>query len=160
MIVFISCDVDDLPDTDADPPEFTFTLQGPGLNRTFTPRDNFEELQVNLVAGGDYSFTFFGADAGGVRKVLLQAPAQFLSFSDLAADVDIENNGFAYIISKAGDFNTPTTGLTITGTLNVTGSSGEYPSIYMEVMDFASPANVTSATLQIGIVDNLDEAGF
>lgn len=159
-IVFLSCEVDDIPETDTDPPEFTFTLRGPGINRTFTPRDNFEEFQVNLLAGEAYSFTFLGADAGGVRKIWLRAPSDYLNFADLATDVVREDSGFTTTISKAGDFAAPMTGLTITGTVHVIGEALAFPSIYIEVQDFATPINVTSATLQIGIVDDPNDAGI
>ena len=159
-MIFFSCEVEEIPDTDTDPPEFTFTLQGPGINRTFTPRDNFEELNINLVSGETYSFTFFGTDAGGVRKIRLTAPSNVLAFTDLGSGIDSEDSGFATTISKSGDFENPLTGLTMRGDINVAGEFGEFPSIYMEVQDFAYPINVTSATLQIGIVDDPNEAGI
>lgn len=160
MFHLLSCDVEEIPETDNEPPEFTLTIQGDGVNQTFTPRDNFDEIQLNLLKDATYDFTFLGADAGGVELTVLFAHLQSLDFSDLASDVERVENEFKTTISKSGDINNALTALSMTGKIELIGNVNESFTLELEVHDFASPANSTYASLHIFIVDDPDMVGL
>lgn len=159
IIPLSSCEVEEIPEVDNDPPEFTLTIQGPGVNRTFTQRDDFDN-QLNLLKNSTYDFTFLGADAGGVELIILFAPHAFMDFTDLESDVTIEENEFRTLLSKAGDRSNPITALSMTGKMVMGGQTGVGFTLSMEVHDFASPANSTYADLSIQIVEDSDRVGL
>lgn len=160
IIPLLSCEVEEVPEVDNEPPEFTLTIQGPGINQTFTPRDNFEEIQLNLLEGTTYDFTFLGADAGGVEKLVLVAPWQSVDFANLPSDVQRTEDGIVTTLIKSGDIDNALTALSFSGEIQIIGVFQESFTLNLEVHDFATPANSTYAELQIKIVEDPDMVGL
>ncbi|MEP2771687.1 MAG: hypothetical protein ABJH05_06040 [Fulvivirga sp.] len=159
IVSLSSCEVDEIPEVDNDPPEFTLTIQGPGVNHTFTQRDDFDR-QLNLLKDAIYDFTFLGADTGGVELLVLFAPHAFMDFSDLESGVIREENEFRTLLRKEGDSSNPLTALSMTGKMEMGAEANVGFTLSLEVHDFASPANSTYADLSIQIVEDSDMVGF
>lgn len=156
----VGCEVEEIPDADTTSPAFTLTIQGPGVNRTFTERDNFNSLQLNVLKDATYSFTFLGLDAGGVERILLSASFASVDITVPDPEVLVEVDGLRTRVSKAGDVGNPVTGLSMTGLMAVVGNANESFNLSIEVHDFATPANSTFADLALNIVDDPDSAGL
>lgn len=160
IIPLLSCDVEEVPEMDDVPPAFTLNIQGAGINRSFTQRDNFNEIQLNLLEGTTYDFTFLGADAGGVEQLILVAPWQSVDFSNLPSDVQQTEDGIITTLTKSGDIDNAVTALSFSGEIQIIGVFQESFTLNIEVHDFAIPANSTYASLQIKIVEDQDQVGL
>lgn len=68
FLTTVSC-VIDVPDTDRQPPKFSFTIEGDGFKQTFTQDDDFNSFQLNLQKGTIYQFTFSGSDNGDLKNL-------------------------------------------------------------------------------------------
>ena len=154
------CELEEVPEDNNEAPEFSFTLQGPGINRAFVSGDDLENLQVNILENSTYDFLLLGTDAGGVEFFSIQIAANvMLNFQSVPADVQVSTTSFATIASKEGDINNSMTGLSIDSQIQVVGDATHAPEIDLEVRDFASPANSIFAKINVLIVSSEDDTG-
>jgi len=63
------CEIEEIPNTDTTPPEFTFRITGDGYDRTFDQDTDFSSFQLVLKKNQTYSITLTASDAGGVQLV-------------------------------------------------------------------------------------------
>lgn len=120
--ILISCDTS-IPDVDNVPPTFAFTLNGPGINKTYTQETDFSVIQLNLKANSNYHFTFTGNDEGGVQEIewLIPFHDEFMSFLNVTPEDAVHR---AYIdpiasgLALVGSEDDPRSILIMSGSLN------------------------------------------
>ncbi|MTI23176.1 hypothetical protein E1176_19255 [Fulvivirga sp. RKSG066] len=171
MLLFIgttSCDVEEIPEVDDIPPTFTFSISGPGGAYSFNQDDDFENLQLNILAGATYRFAFIGSDEGGVSiHEFSIAPYDNFNLSDLVpSTANDEVIGLSRSIRQLGDRSDPKTSLTLSGQIEVLplGSNESLSTeIGLYVRDFGGASrdyNSTSARLQILLVNEGSPLGL
>ena len=152
----ISCDTD-IPDTDTTPPTFRFEISGDGFTRAFTEEDNFEDLQLNLKSNATYDIVFSGGDQGGMRRLQMELPEDYVDFqSDIDSPWQTNTSGLTKTIFWNGDADNPITGFVFTGRFIASGES-IITSFYLRAEDYGGqdgpPFNITEGTLNILIAD-------
>lgn len=156
-ISITSCDTD-IPEIDTTPPTFSFKITGDGFDRTFTEDDDFSTIQLNLKEGTSYDILLSGVDNGGVRRIQLEIPSDYMNLQTPINSPWQENNsGFTKTISWNGSENNPVTANIFSGTFIANGDQVS-TSTYVRVEDFGGksgpPFNITEGTLTIYIAPN------
>lgn len=148
---FMSCEVD-IPDVDVEAPTFTFQISGPGINKTYDQDDDFSSFQLNLLENVNYTFTYTGADQGGVKKIRWQTPQDDIhTHSNLSpAGINIINlSPFSRILELEGNISNPLSGLVMNGKLKMADIPA-YNSIAFKwrffIQDFGGASGASNST--------------
>lgn len=158
--ILLSCDTD-IPETDTTPPTFRIEISGDGFTRAFTEEDDFDTFQLNLRSNTTYNILFSGVDQGGVRRLQMELPDDYVDFqTDIEAPWQTTTNGFTKTISWNGDQENPITAYIFTGSFVASGDNIA-TSFYMRAEDFGGedgpPFNITDGSLNIFIGDQNTE---
>ncbi|WP_422858074.1 hypothetical protein ACOKFD_11570 [Flagellimonas sp. S174] len=126
LVVFVfaclSCEVDEIPETDNEAPAFSFKITGDGFDRTFTQEDSFEDFQLNLRGNVEYEFILSGSDQGGVENISFLFSNESIQLqSSIPEGWEVTDNGFSTTIQFDGDRNNPITGNILAGRFIATG---------------------------------------
>ena len=152
-LIFLSCEVDDVPEIDNVPPVFSLKITGNGFDRTFTQEDNFEGLQLNLRSNTSYEYILTGGDQGGVRTISFQFSNETIQLESVIPDNwEVNDNGFSTTIQFSGDRDNPISGNILSGSFfttgQFTGSNFLSDSFRLEVSDFGGAEGTTRNTTQ------------
>ena len=161
-----ACEVDEIPETDTTPPEFSFRISGDGFEQTFTQEDNFENIQLNLRGNTEYDFILTGSDQGGVGNISFRFTTDYIQLiSSVPEPWERSDNGFSTTVEFNGDIRNPTTGNILAGTLITTGQVSQNLQIgdglLFQVIDFGgsdgTSRNITAEDLTILIGEHATE---
>lgn len=156
----LSCDTD-IPETDTTPPTFRIEISGDEFTRAFTEEDNFDTFQLNLRSNTTYNIIFSGVDQGGVRRLQMELPDDYVDFqTGIEAPWQTTVSGLTNTIYWNGDPENPITAYIFTGSFVASGDNIG-ATIYMRAEDFGGedgpPFNITDASLNISIGDQNTE---
>ena len=128
LIVFsmIACKKEGPATRDGIAPKSTLLISGNGFSKTYYSDSDYTYGQLNLKPNATYNFTLTGADAGAIRLLEIQLPAEFAlgTITSVAAHTE-RTSGLSKIISVTGTESGPYTSFVINGSFTTSSDNGD-----------------------------------